>query len=49
MNDRLLVATRKGLFTVERQRSGWRASLAGFAGIPVTNALRHDGVIYAAL
>jgi hypothetical protein len=51
MSDRLLLATRKGLFTVERRRAGWTVSLTGFAGIPVTNALRDGshGVIYAGL
>jgi hypothetical protein len=49
MSDQLLVATRKGLFTLDRLRSGWSARLTGFAGIPVTNALRDDGVTFAAL
>ena len=50
MSDRLLVATRKGLFRLERKRSGWTANLIGFVGNPVTNALRQDdGVIFAAL
>ncbi len=49
MSDHLLVATRKGLFALERRRSGWTADLIGFAGIPVTNALRDNGTIYAAL
>ncbi|HTV37975.1 MAG TPA: hypothetical protein VMF12_16215 [Xanthobacteraceae bacterium] len=51
MSDRLLLATRKGLFIIERGRAGWDAKLIGFAGIPVTNALRDgdSGVIYAAL
>ncbi len=50
MSDRLLVATRKGLFTLERRRSGWTANPPAFTGIPVTNALRaSDGVVYAAL
>jgi photosystem II stability/assembly factor-like uncharacterized protein len=51
MSDRLLLASRKGLFTVERKRAGWTVSLIGFHGIPVSNALRDDtrGVIYAAL
>ena len=50
MSDRLLVATRKGLFTLERKRAGWTADLIGFVGNPVTNALRQDdGVIFAAL
>ena len=50
MSDRMLVATRKGLFTLERRRAGWATSLTAFSGIPVTNALRHrHGVIYAAI
>jgi photosystem II stability/assembly factor-like uncharacterized protein len=50
MSDRLLVATRKGLFRLERKRDGWTADLIGFVGNPVTNALRQDdGVIFAAL
>src|ERR1700726_2757540 len=50
MSDQLLVATRKGLFTLERKRAGWTADLIGFVGSPVTNALRQDdGVIFAAL
>ena len=51
MSDRLLVATRKGLFNVERGRAGWTSNLIGFAGVPVTNALRagKGGAIYAAL
>lgn len=51
MSDRLLLATRKGLFTVERSRSGWDGKLIGFAGIPVTNVLRDGdrGAIYAAV
>ena len=50
MSDRLLVATRKGLFSLERRPAGWTANLIGFVGVPVTNALRRpDGVIYAAL
>jgi hypothetical protein len=50
MSDRMLVATRKGLFTLERRGAGWTTSLIGFTGIPVTNALRDsNGVIYAAL
>ena len=50
MSDRLLVATRKGLFRLERKRAGWTANLIGFVGNPVTNALRQDdGVMFAAL
>ncbi len=50
MSDRLLLATRKGLFTVERRGGDWSSELIGFPGVPVTNALRDEsGVIYAAL
>lgn len=50
MSDHLLVATRKGLFTLDRQRAGWSAKLIGFPGQPVTYALRQPGgTIYAAL
>jgi len=49
MSDHLLVATRKGLFALERKRSGWVSRLVGFDGVAVTNALTADGVIYAAL
>jgi hypothetical protein len=49
MSDHLLVATRKGLFALERERSGWASKLIGFPGIPVTNVLRTDGLLYAAI
>ena len=49
MSDHLLIATRKGLFALERKRSGWTSSLIGFPGIPVTNVLRADGILYAAI
>jgi len=49
MSDHLLIATRKGLFVLERKRSGWVSRLIGFEGVAVTNVLRTDGVIYAAL
>jgi hypothetical protein len=49
MSDHLLVATRKGLFELERQRSAWVSKLIGFPGVAVTNVLRADGAIYAAL
>ena len=51
MNDRLIVSTRKGLFTVERQRGRWRVAGADFLGDNVTLAL-HDhrsGCSYAVL
>jgi hypothetical protein len=49
MSDHLLIAMRKGLFALERKRSGWTSSLVGFPGIPVTNVLRTDGILYAAI
>src|SRR5262249_22945531 len=51
MSDRILVATRKGLFTFERNGSGWALAASAFAGTPVTNVLRdpHDGALYVAL
>jgi hypothetical protein len=47
VSDHLLVATRKGLFALEHKRSGWASN--GFPGIPVTNVLYSDGVLYAAI
>ena len=49
MSDHLLVATRKGLFALERKRSDWTSTVIGFPGVAVTNVLRTDGLIYAAL
>jgi len=54
MSDRILVATRKGLFTVGRNGnggSGWRIADADFLGDNVSMALvdRRDGTRYAAL
>jgi hypothetical protein len=51
MSDRLLLATRKGLFGAERGPGGWSFDLLGFAGVSVTNVLRDQGrgTIYAAL
>ena len=50
-NDKLLVATRKGLLTLARKQGGWAIADAAFAGVPVTAALHdaRDGAIYAAL
>ena len=47
----LQVATRKGLFLVERGRNGWHPGRPHFPGEPVTQALAdpHDGTWYAAL
>jgi ligand-binding sensor domain-containing protein len=51
MSDRLLVSTRKGLFTVTRQAAGWEITGADFLGDNVTLALAdaRDGRRYAAL
>jgi len=51
MSERIRVATRKGLFTVERGPSGWSVSGAEFLGDPVTMVLDdpRDGTLYAAL
>jgi hypothetical protein len=49
MGDHLLIATRKGLFALERQQAGWSTKLIGFPGVAVTNVLSASGVIYAAL
>src|SRR6185312_3485364 len=51
MSDRLLVATRKGLHTLERAGGGWRIARSDFAGIAVTAVLQdsRDGAIYACL
>ncbi|MDB5752585.1 MAG: hypothetical protein JWP65_3006 [Ramlibacter sp.] len=47
----LHVGTRKGLFTVRRQATGWRLGEPAFAGGPVTQVLADpaDGAWYAAL
>ena len=55
MSDRLHVATRKGLFTIDRQAgqagSRWAISKVDFLGDPVTMVLQdpRDGWLYAAL
>ena len=51
MTDRMLVATRKGLLTLEAQNGGWSVAATDFPGIAVTAALRdaRDGAIYAVL
>ena len=41
MDMRLLVATRKGLFTWERKSSGWDLAGMAFIGDPVSSVL-HD-------
>jgi hypothetical protein len=50
MNDRLMVATRKGLFTLQRN-SGWRITATAFLGEPVSMVLadRRSDTLYAAL
>src|SRR5829696_6964526 len=51
MTDRLLVGTRKGLFTVTRRNGRWSAGEPAFLGDPVTAVLpdKRDGALYAAL
>jgi hypothetical protein len=51
MSDRLHVATRKGLFLLERGKSGWNITSTSFLGDPVTLTLadRRDNTLYAAL
>lgn len=52
MSDRIHVATRKGLLTLERKaRGGWEVSRVLFLGDPVTMVLDdpRDGALYAAL
>ncbi len=51
MNDRMLVATRKGLLSYERKNGSWRIARTDFPGVPVTAALHdaRDGALYAML
>jgi hypothetical protein len=55
MSDRILLATRKGLFTVNRQGAGgtpqWAISQSAFLGDPVSMVLadRRDNTTYTAL
>lgn len=56
MSDRLQVATRKGLFTIERSGGGWAISEPAFLGVPVSMVLSdhrpgagRDGTLYAAI
>lgn len=51
MSDRMLVATRKGLFSLARKKGGWQIARNDFPGIAVTAALRdvRDGALYAVL
>jgi photosystem II stability/assembly factor-like uncharacterized protein len=49
MSDRLHLGTRKGLFTLERRRSGWEITRADLLGDPVSMLLTdRDGAIHAA-
>ncbi|WP_242345086.1 WD40/YVTN/BNR-like repeat-containing protein [Anaeromyxobacter terrae] len=51
MNDAIHVATRKGLFLLERGARGWAVARVSFLGDPVSMVLddRRDGSLYAAL
>ncbi len=51
MSDRLLVSTRKGLFTIERRGRAWSIAKVDFLADNVTLALSdpRDGRTYAAL
>ncbi len=48
---RALIATRKGLFTIERGGTGWQVERLAFAGdnVPMAMADPRTGVLYAAL
>jgi hypothetical protein len=51
MQDRALIATRKGLFELVRGKGGWEIGPVSFLAEPVTMPLydRRDGTLYAAL
>jgi hypothetical protein len=51
MNDRVWVATRKGLFEMRRSVAGWRIQRTSFLGEPVSTVLppQADGRMLAAL
>ncbi|HEY4802511.1 MAG TPA: exo-alpha-sialidase, partial [Paraburkholderia sp.] len=52
MSDRLLVATRKGLFVLHADgKDGWSLGEPDFVGEPVSMAMHdpRDGTLYAAL
>src|SRR5262249_40065065 len=51
MSERMLVATRKGLLTLQRNGAGWAVKATDFPGVPVSNVLqdKRDGALYAAL
>ncbi len=43
MSDRILVSTRKGLFTFDREQSRWALSQSDFLGDPVTITMTRNG------
>jgi len=51
MSDTIVVATRKGLFIVERNADGWGIAATAFLGdnVSVTLSDERDGALYAAL
>src|SRR4051812_39615035 len=51
MSDRILLSTRKGLFTAEAKAGRWQVTGTSFLGDNVTLALHdpRDGALYAAL
>jgi hypothetical protein len=51
MNDRALIATRKGLIELGRGGNGWTIERTSFVGDPVSMVLsdKRDGTLYAAL
>lgn len=49
MNQRLLVATRKGLFDYHYQQQQWQLNRRSFLGEPVSAVAAHNGDLYAAL
>lgn len=51
MTERILVATKKGLFTATRKNRNWSLGAPDFRGVPVSMALcdPRDGALYAAL
>jgi hypothetical protein len=51
MSNRILAATRKGLFTIERNGSRWAITRAAFLGdhLPMVLPDPRDGAVYAAL
>jgi hypothetical protein len=51
MSDRLFVATRKGLFTVQRSAGGWQIARAAFLAdnLPIVLPDSRDGAVYAAI